>query len=211
MMVIEQDLFIPQAALPRRGYSYTPVAGRYTYRLGNFFQIRNGTAVTSAPLDPTDGDNQNTIAAARRSLREPSVRATAGFQLAIRGGTAQNVLYDAAGSAQRIRFEGDQFTILGDARDAVDAEGRTEILLISGFTAVTVEDRVIFPADRCTWVSEASIDGTGYAISEAIFYDGVTASGIALTSTSIPGGHVGTVRLGYIGKSGRFVPITDAN
>ena len=210
MMVLQQDIFVPQAALPRRGYSYTPIAGRYTYRLAEFFQIRGGTAVTSPPLDPTDNDDAATIAAARRSLNEPTIRSVAGFQLAIRGGTTQNVLYDVTGTRSRIRFEGNQFTLLGDARNAVDAAGRDEILLIAAFTSVVIEDHVIYPADRCTWVQEPSFDNRGYAVTEATFYTG-NNDGTLLTSTSIPGAHVRDVRLGYIGKSGRFVAMTDSH
>ena len=205
MMVIEQDLYIPQAALPRRGYDYPSAAGRYTYRLGSFSFIRTGVADNSPTI--TDA---NTIAAARRSLNEPAIRAVAGFQLAILGTT--NTRYDVQGTASRIRFNGDgTFTILGDARDAIDAAGTNRIFLVAAYTSVVIEDRVIYPADRCTWVQNPSLDGNGYYITEAQFYNGAEATGVSLTSTAIPGGHVGTVRLGFIGKSGRFVAITDSN
>ena len=182
MMVIEQDLFIPQAALPRRGYDYPIAAGRYTYRLGSFSDIRTGVADNSPVV--TDA---NTIAAARRSLSEPGIRAVAGFQLAIIGTT--NTRYDAQGTTTRISFNGDgTFTILGDARDAIDAAGASRVFLVAAYTSVEIEDRVIYPADRCTWVQNPSLDGRGYYITEAVFYNGADANGVSLTSTTIPGG-----------------------
>ena len=53
----------------------------------------------------------------------------------------------------------------------------------------------IFPADRCTWTQEANPDG-GYAITNAAFWAGDGSSQI-----------IQNPKLGYIGKSGRFVEI----
>ena len=57
----------------------------------------------------------------------------------------------------------------------------------------------IYPADRCTWTQSDSADGNGYIIEEAFFFDGTSSTGTGITNPL----------LGYIGKSGRFVPITD--
>ena len=97
------------------------------------------------------------------------------------------------------------------ARAVLDNDNTNRIVLVAAYTSVEIEDKVLYPADRCTWVQNASTNGSGYYITEAVFYNGAEATGVSLTSTPIPGGHVGTVRLGYIGKSGRFVPITDAS
>jgi len=56
---------------------------------------------------------------------------------------------------------------------------------------------VIYPADSCTWKEAASASGYGYTINTAKFYG--TGSAVDLT---------GPV-LGIIGKSGRFVKISD--
>ena len=67
----------------------------------------------------------------------------------------------------------------------------------TGFTGTN-----IFPADRCTWVQADSGDSVGYRITSARFFPGNTAAaGVTISNTN--------VELGYIGKSGRFVPITD--
>jgi hypothetical protein len=56
----------------------------------------------------------------------------------------------------------------------------------------------IFPADRCVW-TQTDVAGTaGYSISNARFI-GNGANTHPLTAA----------RLGFIGKSGRFVPISD--
>ena len=54
----------------------------------------------------------------------------------------------------------------------------------------------IHPADRCTWTQFNLPDGRGYAIADAEFFPG-------------DGGAIEILqpRLGYIGKSGRFVEI----
>ena len=57
-------------------------------------------------------------------------------------------------------------------------------------------DRHIFPADRCTW-NQLNEPSGGYAIDGAFFWDGVSSAGVPIDNP----------RLGYIGKSGRFVEI----
>ena len=66
-----------------------------------------------------------------------------------------------------------------------------------------------FPADRCTF--EIAPTGpvenrTGYEISQIIFYSG-NHDGIQLGV----GGGVGRATYGYIGKSGRFVGLSEEN
>jgi len=56
---------------------------------------------------------------------------------------------------------------------------------------------VIYPADNCSWKEAASSSGNGYTINTANFYG--TGSAVAITSPV----------LGFIGKSGRFVKISD--
>lgn len=56
---------------------------------------------------------------------------------------------------------------------------------------------VIYPADQCTWKEAASASGYGYTINTAKFY----GTGVAVAIS-------GPI-LGIIGKSGRFVKISD--
>jgi len=56
---------------------------------------------------------------------------------------------------------------------------------------------VIYPADVCTWKEAASASGHGYTINTANFYG--TGSAVAIADPV----------LGIIGKSGRFVKISD--
>ena len=64
--------------------------------------------------------------------------------------------------------------------------------------------RTIYPADRCTWQQVNNTATTTNAASISIngprFYDGQTAGGTVIA---------GEVQLGFIGKSGRFVRISD--
>ena len=56
---------------------------------------------------------------------------------------------------------------------------------------------VIYPADNCTWKEAASASGYGYTINTANFYG--TGSAVVIA----------TPVLGFIGKSGRFVKVSD--
>ena len=56
---------------------------------------------------------------------------------------------------------------------------------------------VIYPADNCTWKQAASASGNGYTINTANFYG--TGSAVVIADPV----------LGIIGKSGRFVKISD--
>ena len=67
----------------------------------------------------------------------------------------------------------------------------------------TVTNR-IFPADRCSWEQVAVATG-GYSIDNAAFYPGASlAIGGRTSAASHP---INNARLGFIGKSGRFVEI----
>ena len=56
---------------------------------------------------------------------------------------------------------------------------------------------IIYPADSCTWKQAASASGNGYTINTANFYG--TGSAVSIANPV----------LGIIGKSGRFVKISD--
>ena len=61
--------------------------------------------------------------------------------------------------------------------------------------------KTIFPADRCTWRQVDDADG-GYSIDVVLIYPGNT-NARDLTGTDLSN------MLGYIGKSGRFVAISN--
>ena len=63
-------------------------------------------------------------------------------------------------------------------------------------------EAALFPADRCAWTFNYNAAANEYQITDARFYDGVATGGVDLVVTGFSG------HLGYIGKSGRFVPIT---
>jgi hypothetical protein len=56
---------------------------------------------------------------------------------------------------------------------------------------------VIYPADNCSWKEAASASGHGYTINTANFYG--TGAAVVIANPV----------LGFIGKSGRFVKISD--
>ena len=55
-----------------------------------------------------------------------------------------------------------------------------------------------FPADRCVWSQSYNANERSYTITGARFF-----------GTAAPAAVISNAELGYIGKSGRFVPITD--
>ena len=71
----------------------------------------------------------------------------------------------------------------------------------SNTAGVPTDANTMFPADRCSWIQGDAPDGNGYVVSSVFFYPGAggTNSDVSIT---------GAV-LGYIGKSGRFVAITN--
>lgn len=70
------------------------------------------------------------------------------------------------------------------------------MMMIQGSTSSLTNH--LFPADRCVWLQDDDTDGRGYIIRNVQFFPG-----------DAPGVTVNNARLGYIGKSGRFVPISD--
>ncbi len=58
----------------------------------------------------------------------------------------------------------------------------------------------IYPADRCTW--QIVQDTNGYHI-ESVSFVGAPATAVALNTTA------DVVAFGFIGKSGRFTPISN--
>ena len=64
----------------------------------------------------------------------------------------------------------------------------------------------IFPADRCLWEQRDATSGNGYEIAEAVYIPGANTPVGGATGFS----HAITDPvLGYIGKSGRFVALTE--
>lgn len=63
-------------------------------------------------------------------------------------------------------------------------------------------EAALFPADRCAWTFNYNTAQREYQIIDARIYDGATAGGTDLVTTGF------SAHLGYIGKSGRFVPIS---
>ena len=62
-------------------------------------------------------------------------------------------------------------------------------------------NRTIYPADRCSW-RQGDNTGSGYSINTVMFYPGnASAENLSGSSTSN--------MLGFIGKSGRFVAISN--
>ena len=81
----------------------------------------------------------------------------------------------------------------------------------------------IYPADRCTWVNravgtggitDAGATSNGYYVADALFYNGGAAAGVPLEGGSNAdlsriNQSGGVVTLGQIGKSGRFVALSN--
>ena len=70
--------------------------------------------------------------------------------------------------------------------------------LATAFEGVVQTQIHNFPADRCVWSQSYDANERSYTITGARFF------GNGSTSAAIQ-----NAELGYIGKSGRFVPITD--
>ena len=63
------------------------------------------------------------------------------------------------------------------------------------------DNKTIYPADRCSW-RQGDSTGSGYSINTVMFYPGnAGAENLSGSNTSN--------MLGYIGKSGRFVAISN--
>ena len=76
---------------------------------------------------------------------------------------------------------------------------------LGGTTALlgyTAGQEFFLPADRCTWRQAYDADDNQYSVINVMYYPG-NEGAVAITG-------VGTnTHLGYIGKSGRFVAITE--
>jgi len=81
---------------------------------------------------------------------------------------------------------------------------------VLGYTlGTTVGDTVEFivPADRASWVQSDDSAG-GYDVGTVRVFDGVTDNGEAVVGRTTSGQVITvTTKLGFIGKSGRFVEI----
>jgi len=83
------------------------------------------------------------------------------------------------------------------------------MMVIEGSAAATVGPYTagttyIFPADRCTWTQSQT--NVHYEIANAVFHFGGSTGAGAGTSANVVS--IDSPELGYIGKSGRFVRIT---
>ena len=67
----------------------------------------------------------------------------------------------------------------------------------------TNDSETIYPADRCTWSSRDIHSTDGHNIKTQIYTASFYSGNAAAATIS------GTIRLGYLGKYGRFIPITD--
>ena len=76
-------------------------------------------------------------------------------------------------------------------------------MYVISFNDSSATATTFYPADRCTWEQEQLTNG--YQVSNVMFYPG-NAAAVDLTGES---GDM--ITLGYIGKTGRFVPITEPN
>ena len=196
MMVIQQTVAETTAAITSNRYTYDLTAGQNTYRLNNFASATAGT--TSTALTDTVAEN------IRRILSEETAIPSAATRLVLTGGGTQVLTGSQAGNA--VNFNGDgTFSLTG-----VNLSSRVSVTIDFGIPEHVAVQHVMYPADRCTWTQEPSRDRRGYAIRDAAFYPG-NAAQIALGSISAANEEVLNVELGFIGKSGRFVGITDAN
>lgn len=88
----------------------------------------------------------------------------------------------------------------GDRPATGDSGGDFELFYNrTQYTFTDPNGRRNFAADRCHWSTATAHDGTGYIVHTAAFYDGTNATGVTIDDPIF----------GYIGKSGRFVAMTD--
>ena len=83
----------------------------------------------------------------------------------------------------------------------------TALNSVTLFGEANFEGTRYLPADRCLWEQVSDSDG-GYSVENVRFFAGNNANGVLFATTG-----TGTInyntRLGYVGKSGRFVPISN--
>ena len=77
-----------------------------------------------------------------------------------------------------------------------------------GQIAIGVNESANFPAENCLW-EEPVADAQGTRRLQQVRYFPYTSTSATTIQTDALTGDNRVVRLGYIGKSGRFVPITD--
>ena len=76
-----------------------------------------------------------------------------------------------------------------------------------GQIAIGANESANFPAENCLW-EEPVADAQGTRRLQQVRYFPYTGSTTTVQTDALTGNNR-TVRLGYIGKTGRFVPITD--
>ena len=76
-----------------------------------------------------------------------------------------------------------------------------------GLIAIGAGESANFPAENCLW-EEPTSDARGTRRLQQVRYFPYTGSTTTVQTSALTGTDR-TVRLGYIGKTGRFVPITD--
>ena len=76
-----------------------------------------------------------------------------------------------------------------------------------GQIAIGANESANFPAENCLW-EEPVADAQGTRRLQQVRYFPYTGSTTTVQTSALTGTDR-TVRLGYIGKTGRFVPITD--
>ncbi len=153
------------------------------------FGTLNVPITVDAVLNAIAGGSTVTITSA--TLGGSAITVTrSGTNIVVPGGALSGTLV--------VNFSYTTYTTAGVPRGSQAA--RT-VIITYAVGAHTLEVENIYPADRCTWQQENSVDGRGYFILGARFFSGALDAGI----------DVHEARLGFIGKSGRFVPVTDTN
>ena len=87
--------------------------------------------------------------------------------------------------------------------------GTTPFTIIPGVLSLPAGASKIFPAEDCVWEQVNAPDGTGYRIQQAYFIKRVDANTYSTELAGTGSAADNSAKLGYIGKSGRFVPITE--
>ena len=74
-------------------------------------------------------------------------------------------------------------------------------------TDIRTADVTLWPADRCTWTQvNPATSNAGYSITNAYFWPGASVA-VGTTVTNVDAISITNPRLGFIGKTGRFVEI----
>ena len=102
-------------------------------------------------------------------------------------------------------------TVVSNRADGTNSSVVTEVSYDAGIGST---DITVTPAPAVNWgiASDLYIVTTGaggYVANNVRFYDGQTAVGEAVTGSAVPASVTAKATLGYVGKSGRFVAITN--